>query len=232
MTAAVLRLLLASVSDDDLHSQKTERQGCTTRVAGTEASVSASDINAEQETAALSIADAELAERIRAGDTTALTQIVHAYFDTATKLAYRFVGSRDTALDIGQDVFIALWERRASFSPTRSIRGYILSAIYSRARRYRRNEGIRANLWATKGVQSDVDVQRGHADETDVLVTRDIVTKLLATLPARRRAVLELRFLGELSYEEVANVLGVSPETVRKLAVRAIEQLRKLRVID
>jgi len=54
--------------------------------------------------------------------------------------------------------------------------------------------------------------------------------ELLGRLPPEDRLLLELFFVHECSYEEIAGILGISPESVGKQKFRAIERLRALRL--
>lgn len=64
-----------------------------------------------------------------------------------------------------------------------------------------------------------------HAFE-DASVERERVLAALATLPARQRSVVVLRFLDDLSEAETAAVLGISPGTVKAHSHRALARLR------
>jgi DNA-directed RNA polymerase specialized sigma24 family protein len=55
---------------------------------------------------------------------------------------------------------------------------------------------------------------------------RVIVLDALATLPARARAVVVLRYWADLSVEQVADMLGCSPGTVKSQSARALDKLR------
>lgn len=64
----------------------------------------------------------------------------------------------------------------------------------------------------------------GAPEESD---TRMVVRDMLRRLPRRQRDVLALRYLVDLSEAEIADVLGISPGTVKRHASRALRQLRR-----
>jgi RNA polymerase sigma-70 factor, ECF subfamily len=64
------------------------------------------------------------------------------------------------------------------------------------------------------------------SDQTDRLVERDAVWRLLSTLPARQRAVIVLRYYEDLSEADIAAELGLSVGTVKSHASRALATLR------
>ncbi|TDC32519.1 SigE family RNA polymerase sigma factor [Micromonospora sp. 15K316] len=64
------------------------------------------------------------------------------------------------------------------------------------------------------------------------LADRELLLDLLAQLPARRRAVVVLRFYCDLSVEETGRALGISTGTVKSQAARGLESLRTLASVD
>jgi RNA polymerase sigma-70 factor (sigma-E family) len=65
-----------------------------------------------------------------------------------------------------------------------------------------------------------------HASAAPTPETRMVVLAALATLPAKARAVVVLRYWADLSIEDTASVLGCSPGNVRSQSVRALAKLR------
>ncbi|MDQ3758222.1 MAG: sigma-70 family RNA polymerase sigma factor [Actinomycetota bacterium] len=63
--------------------------------------------------------------------------------------------------------------------------------------------------------------------EPDEAETRIVVREMLRRLPRRQRDVLALRYLADLSEADIAEVLGISPGSVKRHASRAIERLRR-----
>src|SRR5688572_6594259 len=128
MTDAVLRLIFASASDDEPPASS------PSRAPRDRSAARAGERETGHPIAGVSGTDAQLAERIRAGDVDAITHVVRTYLPLATNVAARLVGSRDAAMDIVQEVCAQLWKHRSSFYPTRSIKSYLISAVYYQAK--------------------------------------------------------------------------------------------------
>jgi RNA polymerase sigma-70 factor (sigma-E family) len=64
------------------------------------------------------------------------------------------------------------------------------------------------------------------------LADRELLLDLLMQLPPRRRAVVVLRFYGDLSVEETARALGISTGTVKSQTARGLESLRALATVE
>lgn len=63
-------------------------------------------------------------------------------------------------------------------------------------------------------------------DHADSLAARDEMRTALAALAARARAVMVLRYYADLSDTAIADLLGVTPSTVRATASKALRTLR------
>jgi RNA polymerase sigma-70 factor (ECF subfamily) len=177
---------------------------------------------------ALPADEAELAERVRSGDESAFTTLVDLHLDAAIRLAYRFLGSRDAALDCAQAVFARIWEHRERFHPTLSVRSYILSTthwqVLKDVRYARRRPDSRGD---TRGDSERLLHEVAGANHERALIDRMTVDAILATLPERKRLVLQLRYVEELSLQEVADVMGASRPAVERMIHRTLDELRK-----
>ena len=65
------------------------------------------------------------------------------------------------------------------------------------------------------------------SDQSAIVADRDQLLRALATLPARQRAVIVLRYLEDLSEAQTSVVLGCSEGTVKSQASRALAKLRE-----
>lgn len=174
------------------------------------------------ESTQLSQNEASIAELVRAGDTSAFSEVMDLYFNSAMQLAYRLLGSRDAAMDTAQWVFARIWEHRSRFLPTHSIKSYILGAARNRAMNELRHNKVRQQH------EDVVDEETLAArNDSDTIEDRATLSALLAKLPERRREALEFRYLEQLSYAEVGKVLGISPGAAEQLVIRALEQLKQ-----
>jgi RNA polymerase sigma-70 factor (sigma-E family) len=111
------------------------------------------------------------------------------------------------------------WRRvRAAENVDAYVRGVLTNAWLDERRRPWRRER------ATDELPDQVDLALPQV----ALADRQALLELLDQLPARRRAVIVLRFYCDLSVEETAEVLGVSPGTVKSQAARGLDTLRGL----
>lgn len=130
-------------------------------------------------------------------------------------------GDRAAAEDLLQGAFERAyrhWRRICRREdPERYVRRILVNASVDRWRRLRRRP--EAPLGTGRA-------EPARADETAVLADRDLLLRALATLPARQRAVLVLRYFEDLTEAQTATMLGCSVGTVKSQAARGLVRLR------
>ena len=189
--------------------------------------------------------DAPLVARVRAGDEAVFEAIFRQHHEGLWSFAYHQVGCAETAREIVQDVFFALWRNHAEWEVTSSIAGWLYGAVRHHILRHRRTERTVARI--TDRAAREVVAEQGLAVGGDVISVamgapaRDAhalveereldaaVTKALAALPERRRLAMTLRWKHDLPAPEIARVLGTTPQAVRHLLMRAREEIAAFR---
>lgn len=134
-----------------------------------------------------------------------------AEYPAAVRLAWLLTRSSAACEDVVQDSFAAVHSRYARLD---SPGPYLRTTVVNGCRRWHRSgerEARRLQL-----VRPEVSVAHGGSDLVDAL----------HHLPYRQRAVLVLRFWGDLSEAEIAEALGCRPGTVKSLSSRALARLR------
>jgi RNA polymerase sigma-70 factor (ECF subfamily) len=177
-----------------------------------------------EEIRSASPADAALVDRLRAGDAVALTEIIAANVPALSRYAARLLRDEAEAEDIVQDVLARFWARRASLTVETTVRAYLFGAVRNIALNLHRHRRVAAvRTVAATEAQSAV-----NASPADTVLSRLTVDQLLAHLPERRRDAVVLRYLGELSYAEIAAVLGTTRVNAERLVARSLETLRTI----
>ena len=129
------------------------------------------------------------------------------------------------AQDVTQEVLIRVrdrWSRIAGLeSPERYVRRMILNEFLSWRRR---GEASHAT---SVGWELEDSSHGTGGSEQDRVDDRDLLLRLIAALPPRQRAVVALRYYEDLSDDEIADLMGCRPVTVRTQASRALATLRR-----
>jgi RNA polymerase sigma-70 factor (ECF subfamily) len=174
------------------------------------------------------IAMADLMEALRAGDESAFESVFQDYRKMVFKTAYLMTGSKEEAEDILQEVFVSVWRSRNTFNPKK---GKLTTWIYRitvnqcLSRRRRRKPAL---LSLEEKSINLPDIKPEERPE-EVLVTRleyERLVKAMNALDGRHRSVLVLRYFNDLSYDEIAQVIGIPLGTVKSRISQALRSLR------
>jgi RNA polymerase sigma-70 factor, ECF subfamily len=194
--------------------------------------------------------EADLLALLRAGDETAIAQLVDQWSPFMLRVARSFVASPQSAEDVVQDAWLGMLSGLAKFEGRSSLRTWMLSILVNRARTRGAREartlpkpplaawdesaaddwfagpgGEAARTWSSIDVLSQWDT----APES-VVLSREILLELdraVSALPLRQRQVVTMRDVCGMSTEEVCAALDISSANQRVLLHRARAVLRK-----
>jgi RNA polymerase sigma-70 factor, ECF subfamily len=180
-----------------------------------------------------------LIEAARAGDRSAFGELIRRHAAGLVTLLGRVLRDRDLALDLAQETFLRAHQHLERFDPARSFRTWIFAIGWNLALdqlRRKRRRGERVGLTfdaegageAAGPETAEPADHREEAPEASLLreERREQVRRALDLLPPIHRAVLVLRDLEGLSYEEVAHVLGLRLGTAKSRINRARLEFR------
>ncbi len=179
--------------------------------------------------------DTALMLRAKEGDGGAFTELVEKYKQPVMNLAFRTLRDLTEAEDLAQNVFAQVWKAAPRYEPTAKFSTW----LFTIARNLCLNE-IRRR---TRHPADSLDQTHGDADDqplyqvedrrvapaTEELLRGELVEKVeaaIAILPENQRTALLLCRQEELSYEEIAAVLGCSLSATKSLIHRARETLK------
>ncbi len=154
-------------------------------------------------------------------------QLFLAEYPRVVNIAYRIIGERQAAEDVGQEAFLAFHRRyrpSVDFAAPwlhRAASHLALNSIRDRGRRTKREEMGRDNLQQLSG-----SFGADPADSVTLMEQQREVQGVLARLPRASATVLALRYSG-LSYAEIAAALGCRTGQVGTRLKRAEEAFRK-----
>lgn len=158
----------------------------------------------------------------------ALGRLYERHHRRVFNVAWRVLGDWGLAQDVTQDVFVQLSDRISSFRREAGLTSWIYRITVNRAIDARRREARRP-AWRMGAGPLDEIVRRPRGDveipdpaqglEQDALARR--VQEALSHLSPKLRAIAVLRYVEGLTYEELAEVLGCAPGTVKSRLSRA-----------
>jgi RNA polymerase sigma-70 factor (ECF subfamily) len=154
----------------------------------------------------------DLLHAVRSGDKAAFGALVDRYIARASALAFRIVRDRADAEDVVQDAFLAALRRIDSFDLTRPFWPWFSRILVNRAIDVLDTRGRQATSPLDESLPSH---GHGPGHALEVREMREHVERAIATLPPRRRVIVEMFELDDLSVAEIAEHLTMTPTTVR-----------------
>lgn len=174
---------------------------------------------------------ADLIEKWQSGDTSAFKALFQQYQGLVFNTAYLMTSNREEAEDILQEVFIAVWKSCHTYNPEK---GKLTTWLYR----------ITVNQWLSRKRKKQAPTlswEQAKAEGVDLPETRNSelpeeltqsrleyerLIKATNSLNSKHRPVLVLRYFNDLSYDEIAQVLGIPLGTVKSRINQAIRTLR------
>lgn len=179
----------------------------------------------------MSEADTEaLLRRMRDDDVAALDEVLRQHWGALVAYLGRWLGSSDGAEDIAQQTFLRLWERRGQWRAEGSLRALLFSIARNLAVSELRNQGARGRAQARFLQRDPHDPDPREAAALQAAVRHQLGHELelaIGALPERRREIFVLRCIHDLSYAEIASIMGISQQTVANQLSRALTTLRR-----
>jgi len=162
---------------------------------------------------------------IRGGDRRAFERLFRAWYGRLADYTVRVVDDADTAEDVVQAVFIAIWKSKEQLPDGASLPAYLHRACRNRAlnavRDRRRAATDPYDAHDEPGIAPSVEVTL-HVHDLEVTVQQ-----ALNALAPRTREVFLLSRVQALTYGQIADTLGISVKTVETLMGRALRALRE-----
>lgn len=179
--------------------------------------------------------DELLIRRAQRGDADAFEQLLLEHQKNVYNLCYRMAGNPDDAMDLSQETFLRAWRclDQYQFASAFSMWLYRLCSniCIDFLRRRRRQQTVPLTFEDADGEEQTYavpDAQPLPEEQVELKLTRETLAAAMAQLLPEHRAVLQLRVVNEMSYEQIADVLDIQIGTVKSRLSRARNQLKKI----
>jgi RNA polymerase sigma-70 factor (ECF subfamily) len=194
------------------------------------------DLNTEKTAETIDLEDLRLVDALRDNSEAAYEELIRRFQQPVYALALRLLDDQGEACDVVQEVFLKVFRKIASFRNESSLKTWIYRITV--------NEAHNARRWFFRHRRREVELDHtpeqtrdwkeiipdGSRSPYDVALDREQHLMIEAALeqinPIFREAVV-LRDIMDLSYEEIAEIIGVSLGTVKSRILRGREALRE-----
>ena len=178
--------------------------------------------------------DAELVQRVQAGDTGAFDVLVQKYQHKVVNLVGRFVSDHAECQDIAQDSFIKAFRAINSFRGDSQFYTWLYRIAANTAKNYlasraRKSPGYTIDVDDAEHFEGESGLKE-YANPENLLLTEEIKATIFSAierLPEDLKSAISLREIDGLSYEEIAQVMDCPIGTVRSRIFRARDVIDK-----
>ena len=170
----------------------------------------------------------EAIARARAGDSEAWGDLYREYAPAIFRFCRRTLPTREDAEDATTDVFIKVKDKLHQYDATRPFTSWLYKVAANHCWDLLRRRKIRQDK-ETEDLET-LPLEHPDADQLEQLIeqrTSEEVRKALDKLPSRARMALVLRYYSDMSYDEIADALGVRRAFVGVVLLRARHELRQ-----
>lgn len=180
------------------------------------------------------IDEKQIIKKAAAGSADAFEQLVLTYQTPIYRLCFRMTGNADDAADLTQEAFLKAWRALDSFRFDASFSTWLYRLASNLCLDFLRAEKRRAVLPLihddAEGDELSLDPPDPAPTPEQAALRAEEQAQLAAALKAlepEQRQILTLRVVNDLSYTEIAEILGVREGTVKSRLSRARDALRK-----
>lgn len=173
--------------------------------------------------------DAQLVYLCLDGDTDAFGRLVEHYQGAVYATAYYYVGRHGAAEDVAQEAFFQAYRSLRRLNEPASFGPWLKEITCRTAANWLRKHGKRLSNETPLPYKQPISIEdhrQGPGKDAERSELYDRVHRAIDTLPERYRLPVVLRFLQELSYEEISEFTGESQEEIRGVLQQAVRKLR------
>ena len=173
------------------------------------------------------INDELLVKQFNNGDNSAFDRIVERYSADTAALANRLLGWPGDVEDVVQDIFLAAFLGLKRFRCECSLKTWLFTITINQCRNYRYKQMLRLKIFSKAADKVSPSPAQAADKKPMDNETFDRIRRAVKVLPAKYREPLVLKYLQELSANEIARILSISQNTLQVRLSRARKRLKK-----
>jgi len=177
--------------------------------------------------------DNGILEKFLAGDDNAYTVIYHTYAKELYSYGKGLGFDHDILKDAIQDLFFKILCKRKVLAQVTNLKYYLFRALKNNLLNMARSHDFRHEELSNESSFPIAVTVLDHLIEDEERISLEKrIQDLLSCLTNRQKEAVYLRFINEMSYEEIAGLLNMTPPSAKNLISRAIEKMRKENVLS
>ncbi|MBE0646336.1 MAG: RNA polymerase sigma-70 factor [Bacteroidales bacterium] len=153
-------------------------------------------------------------------------QLFNAWYSKLCSYANGFLKDLDASEEIVQEVMLKVWINREKIEISSTIQSYLFRAVRNGCLNLLKHVNIREEYKSFKE-REDSTLQRSHEDEMMVTELEVKIREAIEMLPMERRRVFIMSRYDGMTYNQIAEKLGISAKTVENQMSKALKFLRE-----
>jgi RNA polymerase sigma-70 factor (ECF subfamily) len=162
---------------------------------------------------------------LQQGNLKLFNQLFEDYYVNLCRFAYTYVKDTATSEEIVQNLFVSIWENRNNLNIQISVRAFLYTSVKNKALNYLRNEKTRKGHENEFAHEQALKVEQ-MIDLCEHEELQQLIKEAIEDLPTQCRTIFEMSRLQNLTYNEIASQLNISPKTVEAQMSIALKKLR------
>jgi RNA polymerase sigma factor (sigma-70 family) len=164
---------------------------------------------------------------IRKGDEVSFSEIYNLYVDRLYSYGIHLGFNDDLCRDAVQDVFCRLYSSRQKLSEVTNPAAYLFKSLKFRLiDLIRKKSKMDCVEIRNDSFSIDVTVLDNIIDKETFQLIKNKIDNLLNSLTPQQREIIYLRYMAEMDYSEISQLLGINSDSARKNVFRALEKMR------
>ncbi|MES2796234.1 MAG: RNA polymerase sigma-70 factor [Bacteroidota bacterium] len=166
----------------------------------------------------------DLLVKIVEGDSSAFTKLYNYYKGPCIRFSYSIVKDEEEAENIFHEVFIKIWNRRDQINPELNFNAYLFTCLRNMAfdflKKMEKSQSLKDHYYQqmSYSLESEYDIEEAKIS---------LLRVEMAKLPEKRKIILKLNVEEGKSYQEIAEMMRISKNTVKNQLVKAKQFLRE-----
>lgn len=168
--------------------------------------------------------DTFLLDLLKNGNMSAYEKVFFRYYSTLCAYARLFIKSSDACENIVQELMLWIWENHSELHITDSLSRYLFTATRNRCLKHISHEMVERRV-----LDEMHKKLHGQFESPDFYIVKELEERIrtaVAQLPDSYRQAFELNRYEKKTYDEIAEMLGVSPKTIDYRIQQALKLLR------
>jgi RNA polymerase sigma factor, sigma-70 family len=163
------------------------------------------------------------------GDWEAYTALYEEFYAPLNNYGAKFTGDTDQVHDAIHDLFVQLWTSRNNLGAPASVKNYLFKSLRTMLFRKMQLQSKLVNLdGAISSGSFNVTFNQELPLKVEEQELRMQVAAMISQLSDRQQEIVFLRFYEGASYDEIADIMGISTNSAYKLLYKALENLQRI----